>query len=49
MKGEIHPETRITAYVKYGDYLLWASSFISLFILIIVFIVIPVRKKIKAI
>lgn len=49
MKGEIHPETRITTYVKYGDYLLWTSAFISLFILIIVFIAIPVRKKIKAI
>ena len=49
MKGEIHPETRITAYVMYGDYLLWISAFISVFILIIVFIAVPVRKKIKAI
>jgi apolipoprotein N-acyltransferase len=45
IKGEIYPETRITPYVRYGDYLLWISAFISLSILLIVFIVIPVRKK----
>lgn len=45
LKGEISPETRITAYVRYGDYLLWISALISLFILIIVFIIKPVKKK----
>jgi apolipoprotein N-acyltransferase len=45
IKGEICPETRITTYVRYGDYLLWISAFISVFILLIVFIVIPIRKK----
>lgn len=45
IKGEIYPETRLTTYVKYGDYLLKISAFISLFIFIIVFIVIPVKKK----
>jgi apolipoprotein N-acyltransferase len=49
IKGEINPETRITPYVKYGDYLLRISSIITLFILLIIFIAIPVRKKIKAI
>jgi len=46
IKGEIYPETRITKYVKYGDYLLWISSFMSGIILIIVFIGMPIRKKI---
>jgi apolipoprotein N-acyltransferase len=46
IKGKICPETRITAYVKYGDYLLLISTFISGIIIIIVFICIPVRKKI---
>ena len=45
IKGIIYPETRITTYVKYGDYLLWISAFISGIILFIVFIGIPLRKK----
>jgi apolipoprotein N-acyltransferase len=45
IKGIIYPETRITTYVKYGDYLLWISVFISGIILFIVFIGIPLRKK----
>ncbi|MCX6325120.1 MAG: apolipoprotein N-acyltransferase [Bacteroidia bacterium] len=49
IKGEIYPETRITPYVKYGDYLMRISSFISVLILLIIFIAIPIRKKIKAI
>jgi len=47
IKGEIQPETRITTYVRHGDYLLWISVFVSSFILLIVFIVIPVKKKIQ--
>jgi len=46
IKGEIYPETRITAYVSYGDYLLKISLIASCLILFIVFIFIPVRKKI---
>jgi apolipoprotein N-acyltransferase len=46
LKGVICPETRITTYVKYGDYLLWISSFLSSIILAGVFIVMPIRKKI---
>jgi apolipoprotein N-acyltransferase len=49
LKGNICPETRITPYVKYGDYLLVIGSIISLLILLLVFIVIPIRKKKKAI
>jgi apolipoprotein N-acyltransferase len=47
IKGVICPETRITTYVRYGDYLLWISLFLSGFILFTVFIVLPVRKKIS--
>lgn len=47
IKGEIYPETAITPYVRYGDYLLKISSFISGIILLIVFIGIPVGKKFK--
>jgi apolipoprotein N-acyltransferase len=46
LKGVIFPETRITTYVKYGDYLLWISSILSAIILTGVFIFMPVRKKI---
>ena len=47
IKGEIYPENRITTYVKYGDYLLWISVFLSGIILLIVFIAIPLRKNLK--
>jgi apolipoprotein N-acyltransferase len=33
LKGEIRPETRITTYVKYGDYLMRISCYISILIL----------------
>jgi apolipoprotein N-acyltransferase len=49
IKGNICPETRMTPYVKYGDWLMRISSLISVFILLIVFIAIPIRRKIKAI
>jgi apolipoprotein N-acyltransferase len=45
MKGEICPETRITNYVKYGDFLLWISALISGIIIFMVFIFVPIRKK----
>jgi apolipoprotein N-acyltransferase len=48
IRGEIEPETRITAYVRYGDYLLWISALISGLIILILFIVVPVRKKMKS-
>ncbi len=47
IKGEIYPETRITAYVRYGDYLLKISAFLSIGILIAVFVGIPLRNKIR--
>jgi apolipoprotein N-acyltransferase len=47
LTGEITPETRITPYVKYGDYLMVVSLIISFIILFFIFIMVPVRKKIK--
>lgn len=49
VKGTFYPEKGITAYVKYGDYLMRISAVISVFILLVIFIAIPLRKKIKAI
>jgi apolipoprotein N-acyltransferase len=45
IKGVINPETRITTYVRYGDYLLWISALLSGLILLTVFIVFPLWKK----
>jgi apolipoprotein N-acyltransferase len=49
IKGGICVETRITSYVKYGDYLMRISSLICVFILTLIFIVLPIREKLKAI
>jgi apolipoprotein N-acyltransferase len=46
IKGEIYPETSITPYVKYGDWLLVSSSIISGIILLIFFIAVPIKKKV---
>jgi apolipoprotein N-acyltransferase len=45
LKGEIFPETRITPYVKYGDFLLLIAALASCLIFIVVFVVIPFKKK----
>jgi apolipoprotein N-acyltransferase len=45
LKGTLTPETRITPYVKYGDWLLKCGTFSTLIVLIIVFIGIPIHKK----
>jgi apolipoprotein N-acyltransferase len=45
LKGEIYPETRITTYVKYGDYILVAATILSVIFFFIVFIATPFRKK----
>jgi apolipoprotein N-acyltransferase len=45
IKGNICPETRITFYVKHGDYLLQIASCLSLIIILVVFIIRPVKKK----
>jgi apolipoprotein N-acyltransferase len=47
IRGDIFPETRITIYVKYGDYLLWISAFLSGIIFLTIFIIMPVRKKMR--
>jgi apolipoprotein N-acyltransferase len=45
IKGEVYPENRITPYVRFGDWILWAASFLSGLIVIFVFIVLPVKKN----
>jgi apolipoprotein N-acyltransferase len=47
IKGKIHPETGITTYVKYGDYILWIPAIISGIIFFILFIAGPVKKKLS--
>jgi apolipoprotein N-acyltransferase len=47
LKGEIYPETRMTFYVKYGDYLMRISLVISVIILLIIFIALPLREKLR--
>ena len=45
--ADISRGNRITPYVRYGDYLMLLSSIICLIVLIIVFVILPVRKKLK--
>jgi apolipoprotein N-acyltransferase len=45
IRGRIYPETRITTYVKYGDFLLRISAFLSGIIIVVVFIGMPIQKK----
>jgi apolipoprotein N-acyltransferase len=47
MRGQLTPETIITPYVKYGDYLFIIASVVSAFMLIAGFIIIPVKRRIK--
>ena len=45
VRGEIIPETRITPYVKYGDFLMMISAGISIIMLLVIFVILPLRKK----
>jgi apolipoprotein N-acyltransferase len=45
LMGEIYPETIETIYVKYGDYLMRIASTTAVFLILIVFIAIPLRNK----
>jgi len=45
IKGDICRETRITFYVRHGDYLLQIASILSLTIILAVFIASPVKNK----
>ncbi len=47
LKGEIIPETRITFYVRHGDYILWISAVVSIILLCITFIIIPLKNKLN--
>jgi apolipoprotein N-acyltransferase len=44
MKGTLIPETRMTPYVKYGDWLLKCATVSAIIILLIVFIIELIRK-----
>jgi len=48
IRGEIIPESRLTFYVRYGDYLLRSATFLSVIIILIIFIAIPAKNKFKA-
>lgn len=45
LKGSLIPETRITFYVRYGDWLLKLGSLSALILLIIVYAILPIYKK----
>jgi apolipoprotein N-acyltransferase len=45
LKGTITPESRITFYVKYGDWLLKSGTFLALIVLLIFFPGIPLSEK----
>jgi apolipoprotein N-acyltransferase len=45
LKGEISSETRLTPYVRYGDYIMSYFSVTGLLILAYIFIAIPLRNK----
>ena len=47
IKGTFNYEDRITPYVRFGDYLLYIASVISILTLAVVFIIRPFRGKIK--
>lgn len=47
IRGEIIPEKRMTPYVKYGDYLMKISAITSVIMLLSIFVILPVRKKIR--
>ncbi len=47
IKGVINPETRITVYVRYGDYLMYIAAMVSLLILLMVFVYLPFNDKLR--
>jgi apolipoprotein N-acyltransferase len=47
LKGKITPETRVTFYVRHGDYILISGAAATLIILIVIFITMLLSKKIK--
>jgi apolipoprotein N-acyltransferase len=47
IKGNIYPEYNITPYVKYGDFILHIALLISVIILLTIFIVLPIKNRIR--
>jgi apolipoprotein N-acyltransferase len=48
IKGTFSYEDRITPYVRYGDYLLQIASIISILTLAVVFIILPLNRKLNS-
>jgi apolipoprotein N-acyltransferase len=46
IKGDICSETRITPYVRYGDYILKLSSILSAAVLLFVLVLLPLKRNI---
>jgi apolipoprotein N-acyltransferase len=47
IRGKVYPENRITPYVRFGDWLLWIAVCLSGLIVILIFLIMPARKKIN--
>ncbi len=47
LKGDFYPDKRITPYVRFGDYLMRAACILSLLTIIVVFVIQPLRKRLK--
>jgi apolipoprotein N-acyltransferase len=45
LKGNLIPETRITPYVRYGDWLLKAGTVLAFLLFMTVFLIVPILKK----
>lgn len=45
IRGDLVPETRITPYVRYGDYILYIGLLISVSVVLFVLILFPLKKK----
>jgi apolipoprotein N-acyltransferase len=45
IRGDLVPETRITPYVRYGDYILYTGLLISASIVLFVLVLIPLKKR----
>lgn len=47
IRGSFIPETRITPYVRYGDFILHAAVIIAGLIILMVFVYLPAREKLR--
>ncbi len=47
LKGVFSPETRITVYVRYGDYLMYMAAVVTILIILMVFVYLPFRDRLR--